>query len=181
MREIEIKAKVTSKDGLLATLQAKGIELGEPKKQHDVVYAEPNAVEDPSAHNWLRIRTEDDKMVIFTLKRSINGQLDNIEHEVRVDNSDEMDSIIKHLGYEHFSDLTKIRRKTMVGDIEICLDEVPELGIYIEAEKLCAEEVDGDKVVNELWQLLESLGVHRSDEETHGYDVLMRTHPNNAD
>jgi len=175
MREIEIKVRIHDPTATLAALEKAGVRLSEPKKQHDVVYARPGAKDNDPGENWLRVRTENDQLVTFTLKRSVTGELDSIEHEVIVDNADEITAIIKYLGYELFSDLTKVRRKAKQGDVEICFDEVPGLGTYMEAEKLCAEDVDGLAVEAELWDFFASLGldVDRDDQETSGYDVLM--------
>ena len=174
MREIEIKARVGHKDQVLAALDKLGIRLGKPKKQHDVVYSRPGAMDNDPGENWLRVRTEDDHHVTFTLKRSVTGELDSIEHETVVDSAAEITSIIGYLGYELFSDLTKVRQKAQNGDIEICFDEVPGLGTFIEAEKLCPEDADYDAVSKELWELFTRLGLDKADEETSGYDVLMR-------
>lgn len=174
MREIEIKVRVHDKAQALAALDKLGIKLSEPKKQHDVVYSRPGAIDNDPGENWLRVRTENDSKVIFTLKRSVTGELDSIEHEVVVDSGAEITAIIGYLGYELFSDLTKIRQKAKCGDIEICFDEVPGLGTFMEAEKLCAEDVDNTMVEAELWDLFGKLGLTKADQETSGYDVLMR-------
>lgn len=174
MREIEIKARVADKAKTLTAIQKLGIALSEPIKQHDVVYSRPGAGDNDPGENWLRIRTENDAKVIFTLKRSVTGELDSIEHEVTVDSAEELAAIISYLGYELFSDLTKIRQKGHLGELEVCFDEVPGLGTFIEVEKLCAEDVDISEVTNELWRLFEQLEITKADEETSGYDVLMR-------
>lgn len=174
MREIEIKARVRDKEQTLAALDKLGIKLGKPKKQHDVVYSRPGAIDNDPAENWLRVRTEDDSKVIFTLKRSVTGELDSIEHETVVDSAGEITAIIGYLGYEPFSDLTKIRQKVKYGEVEICFDEVPKLGTFMEAERLCTEDADNVSVEAELWELFERLGLRKADQETSGYDVLMR-------
>jgi adenylate cyclase class 2 len=127
MREIEIKVRITDPTQTLAALEQQGIQLGKPKKQHDVVYSRPGALDNDPAENWLRVRTENDAKVIFTLKRSVTGELDSIEHETVVEDATELTAIISYLGYELFSDLTKIRRKAQHGGLEICFDEVPGL------------------------------------------------------
>lgn len=174
MREIEIKAKIRNTEQVVQALKSAGCVLGAPKKQHDVVYGLPGAIGPTKGANWLRIRIEDDQTTYFTLKRQVTGELDSIEHEVVVDNASELEHIIKYLGYELFSDLTKLRRKGKLGDIEICLDEVAGLGMFIEAEKLCPEESNYDEVAKELWKLLETLHISKDDEETSGYDILLR-------
>jgi predicted adenylyl cyclase CyaB len=174
MREIEVKAKVRSSEAILNALKEKGIELGQPIKQHDVVYSQPGAKDNQPNSIWLRIRTENDKKITLTLKQQVTNELDSIEHEVVVDNADEMFSIITLLGYELFSDLTKVRQKAKHGDIEICYDTLPDLGTFIEAEKLCPDDADAKAITTELWRLLSELGVSKNDEETSGYDVLLR-------
>jgi adenylate cyclase class 2 len=174
MREIEIKVRVRDEVSLLARLKEQVITLGDAVKQHDVVYAQPGYKDNDPAANWLRIRTENDSRIIFTLKRSVVGHLDSIEHETAVESAAELEAIIKQLGFELYSDLTKIRRKGHLGDMELCLDEVPGLGTFIEAEKLMDDSADHDTVVAELWQVLTSLGLDKKDEEQLGYDVMER-------
>ena len=173
MREIEIKARVDDQQGLLEALTAKGIELSDPIKQHDVVYGIPGTEDNAPDSVWLRIRTEDDTKTIFTLKKQHEGGLDSIEHETEVSDPRELESIIQVLGFELYSDLTKHRQKAAYKDIEICVDLVDDLGAFIEAEKLTSVEANGAQVVEDLWAILEDLGVHRSNEVFDGYDVLM--------
>lgn len=174
MREIEIKARVHDKAHVLAALEKLGAQLSKPTKQHDVVYSRPGATDGTLGENWLRIRTEDDSTIFFTLKRSAGAALDSIEHETIVENATELTAIITYLGYEVYSDLTKVRQKAQLHGIEICLDEVPPLGTFIEAEKLCEENADRKTVLAELWHILEQAGARKNDEILCGYDVLMR-------
>lgn len=174
MREIEIKCRLHNKQQVLGALENLGVTLSKPKKQHDVVFGQPGAGDTALDANWLRIRTEDDKTVYFTLKRSVVGHLDSIEHETIVTDSAELEEIIKLLGYELYSDLTKVRQKGKYGDIEICVDEVPGLGSFIEAEKLMHKEAEHDEVVGELWKFFKKLGLDKADEVHEGYDVLER-------
>jgi len=177
MREIEIKARVSGLDGVIAKLVARGTEVSEPVEQHDRVYGLPGVPgASENSEPWLRIRTEtkqDEKTSYLTLKKSVTNQLDSIEHETIVDNEEEVEHIIEQLGFVPYSDLTKTRRKAHVGDIELCLDIVEPLGSFIEAEKLTGDDADYEAVVEELWSILEPLGVSRADTVTDGYDVLM--------
>ncbi len=174
MREIEIKALVKDRKKLENAIRVLEIELSAPIKQHDRVFSEPGGVDNALNSNWLRIRTENDKKHIFTLKRSVVGHLDSIEHETEIIDVTELENIIKQIHYVPYSDLTKIRRKGHSGDIEICYDEVPGLGVFIEAEMLTADDADHDKVVAELWGLMHKLGIGKNDEVHEGYDVLER-------
>lgn len=174
MREIEIKVAVKDHDVLETALNKLGVKLGPPKKQHDVVFCLPGSGDDALNANWLRIRTENDTIHTFNLKRSVTGQLDSIEHETEVKNRSELEEIIHLLGYVLYSDITKERRTAKYNDIEICFDYVPSLGYFIEAEKIMGKDADHDKVVAELWELFDQLGLDKKDEVTLGYDVLDR-------
>lgn len=173
MREIEIKARVQDKAKTLEALTSLGVTLSTPIKQHDVVYG-PAGARGNDKVSWLRVRTENDTKILFTLKKSVTGQLDSIEHEVVVDDENELTAIIKNIGFELYSDLTKIRQKAKFGDYEICLDELPSMGTFIEIEKLCADDVDIEEISNELWHIFEQLGISQEDQETDGYDVMER-------
>jgi len=173
MREIEIKAKVEDKESLIDTIKSMGIQLSAPIKQHDVVYGQEGIADNAPGSIWLRIRTENDSKVIFTLKQQYKGGLDSIEHETEVSDADELASIISKLGFSLYSDLTKTRQKAHYNDIEICVDDVEELGIFIEAERLAEEKADGQSIIEGLWSELEKFGVSRSDEVLDGYDVLL--------
>jgi len=184
MREIEIKARVADKSAVIKSLNDAGIKLSKPIKQHDVVYFVPGTKDNAPDSVWLRIRTENDSKIIFTLKKQHRGDLDSIEHEVEVSDhieheaevssANELESIIKALGFTIYSDLTKTRQKAKINDIEICLDDIEDLGTFIEAERLSDLDADGKMVENELWKALESYGINRSNAVHEGYDVMHR-------
>jgi adenylate cyclase class 2 len=175
MREIEIKARVKDKQTLLQKIKQLGITLGEPKTHHDVVFCKPGQKDYEKGSIWLRIRTENDSKVIWTLKGDTGRKLDSIEHEVEVSDGEELEKMLKLMGNELYSDLTKTRQKAKYGEIEICVDDVEGLGIFIEAEKLFEDHgADYDTAAEELWRLLEKLGIARADQETLGYDVLLK-------
>lgn len=178
MREIEIKARVADKGALLAVLKAQDVSLSEPVTQRDQVFGlEGENGGGDNSQPWLRIRTEAKGSVtryIFTLKKSITNQMDSIEHETEVADAAELEKIILHAGFYPYSDLTKTRQKGTIGEIELCVDTVDGLGDFIEAEKLTDEDADYDRVAEELWQVLERVGVVREEYVADGYDVLMR-------
>lgn len=177
MREIEIKVRVANLEHVVTSLTKAGITLSVPKEQHDVVYCLPGAKGnegDPNI-NWLRIRTQDKSKVFFTLKRSaVSGSsLDSIEHETVVTKGEELETMLRYMGYIVYSDLLKIRRTGHVGDIEICVDDVPPLGGFVELEKLCEDDVDPEVVERQLLDLLSELGIAYEERIHRGYDELM--------
>jgi len=175
MREIEIKARVANKDQLLKAFTDKNIQLTDPIEQHDVVYYVEGTKDNAPDSVWLRLRTENGTKTILTLKKQHRGGLDSIEHETVVADAEEARGIILALGFTLYSDLTKTRQKAKVGEIEICLDEVQDLGCFVEAEKLAELDADGQKIESELWEVLNEFGVDKKDEVLEGYDVLHRS------
>jgi adenylate cyclase class 2 len=180
MREIEIKASIADRPTLIAALTSHGVTVSAPVTQHDRVYG-VRGVGGAGANTapWLRIRSELKDGVtkhIFTLKKSVTNQLDSIEHETEVADATELEKIINHLDFTPYSDLTKTRQKAHIGDIEICIDHIDQLGDFIEAEKLTGDDAEYELIVQELWAVFETLGVSKADEVTDGYDVLMNKH-----
>ena len=178
MREIEIKARVSNRNALFEALRTHNITLSEPVTQRDQVFGLTGL--DGSGHNsapWLRLRTETKSGQVtqyFTLKKSITNQMDSIEHETVVADGAEIIAMMSHLGFAPYSDLTKTREKTKIGEIEICVDHIDGLGDFIEVEKLTFEDANYSEVAEDLWRMLESFGVLRTDHVTDGYDVMVR-------
>jgi adenylate cyclase class 2 len=175
MREIEIKAKVRDEQATLSKIAELGIELGKAKKHHDVVFCRPGQKDYEPNSVWLRIRTEDDKTVIWTLKKDTGRRLDSIEHEVEVSDAKELEVMLRLMGMELYSDLTKTRRKAKYEDIEICFDVVEGLGTFIEAERIAPDDTDAEPVRRALWDFLTRLGIQPEDESREGYDVMLKT------
>jgi adenylate cyclase class 2 len=177
MREIEIKAKISDVQSVVDAIAKSGGVLSDSVTHHDRVFGllgVPGA--DENGQPWLRIRTEtkgDTTKHYFTLKKSITSQLDSIEHETVIDDDAELEKIIEHIGFVPYSDLIKTRRKTKLGDIEVCLDNLGPLGDFIELEKLMADEVDYEAVEKELWEVFTQLGIQSNQQVTDGYDVMM--------
>lgn len=111
---------------------------------------------------------------MFTLKRAVTGQLDSIEHETGVDDPDAMIAIVKELGFVAFSDMSKIRQTSKLGEVGVCVDSVEGLGEFMELEQLADEDADPVVVTDDLWRIMARLGIHRDDEVTDGYDILMK-------
>lgn len=179
MREIEVKAKIKDKEKLLKKLAEMGCVFNNQKYQYDKVYfpigvnfAGKNII----GHNILRIRTEEkdgNKKSMFALKFSESEALDKIEKEFEISDPEKMHESILMLGYYLFTEIKKHRMTMAYKEYEICIDEVDELGSFIEVEKMAEEDTDGTPILLELNQFLESIGVDPSDNIIHGYDILM--------
>ena len=182
MQEVEVKAKVRNKKTLLAALVERGVVLTPPVEQYDRVYL-PKDKTIPDLYIYpdyatlasrdiavMRIR-ESGGEVLLTMKKPIKNQLDCIEHEVVVSNADEAEAILFACGFHEIIRFHKHRQKGKYGPYEICVDEVTELGSFIEAEKL-TDGMDSEAVQEELFGFLAQFGITHEDRVMFGYDTL---------
>lgn len=173
MREIEVKARVADFEPIIKKLESLGCPLGQAIIQEDKVFLK-NGVDFGNLDrggNVLRIRRQGSKNV-FTLKVKGEVEMDSIERETEISNPEKLEEILKYLDYYEVVQIKKSRRKCNYQNLEICLDEVDVLGNFIEVEEL-AEEGDGEKIQNKLFDFLMTLGIKQEDRVLIGYDKLM--------
>jgi adenylate cyclase, class 2 len=176
--EIEVKAKVNDFEELKNKLKELGCVLSEPTIQDDYIYNKKGInLKEKKDTPVLRIRQQGEK-ILFTLKKNRNNELDCIEKELEIKDKNIMEDIFVLLDYEKTVEVHKKRIKTNYKEYEICLDEVDGLGSFIEVEKLSDE--DGEKIQNELFDFLETLGISKSNRVFQGYDTLvyLKNNPN---
>lgn len=87
-----------------------------------------------------------------------------------------MIEIFELLKWKKVPVVDKKRIKTNLNDIEIVLDDVKDLGEFIEAEKIVKNEdhEDRKKIQGELFTFLETLGISKEDRVIDGkYDIML--------
>ena len=173
MKEVEVKAKVDNLDALKEKLVQMGCVFSEPLVQKDKIYLHKSMKFSDMGRGKviLRIRRSDDKATL-NLKKQLENELDNIEEELVIDNAEAGTRILKYLDFDEVVRVSKRRTKGKLNDLKICLDDVDELGTFIEVEKMTEDE-DSLKIQEELFEFLESLGVKRESGVLKGYDTLI--------
>ena len=73
------------------------------------------------------------KQAFLTIKEMTDESGVWHELETGVEKPDQAREIIAKMGFSHLFDINKTREKGMLGEIELCLDEVKQLGKYLEA------------------------------------------------
>lgn len=175
MREIEIKLRVDNLEELEKKLTDSGLVISKEITQHDVVYSKDTSIFSRMLKEGeivMRIRRENGVAKI-TLKQQKTNELDNTEHETEVGDGDTMHQILLTLGWKPEIEVKKVRKKGKMGDYEICLDKVEELGEFIEIEKMVDDNADAQQVIKELFEVAKSLGLSEKDEEKRGYDTQL--------
>lgn len=178
MREIEIKAHLRDREGVKERLEELGCVFGEVAIQKDVVYVEKvGSIETYLSNiNFLRIR-ETDTQCIFTVKQHKNRTQNSdstsmpLEHEVVVNSPTELEAILRLLGYEKVLRINKTRQSTHFNTWEVCIDDVEDLGSFIEIEQLAEDDEDVAPISSQLSTFLASLGIAPKDIGVKRYDI----------
>jgi len=173
MKEIEVKAKITNKESIIAKFEELGCKFGDSAFQQDEIFVPQNVNTLPTEVGTpvLRIRESKGKF-IFTLKIRLGDELDKSESETGVVDPVAMREIILALGFKSIATVKKTRVKSRYQNWEICVDEVEGLGTFVELEEL-SEAGDSEQIQKNLFEFLKTLGVKDEDRVYQGYDVLL--------
>lgn len=174
MKEIEIKAKLINREKITDNLKQLGCTFEKPITQEDIIYVKNIGSMEAFRSNdvFLRIRLKNKEKILFTIKKRMTNDLDTIEHEVEISSKTEMEQALFLMGYKEAVRVSKTRVITHHNGCEICIDDVNELGSFIEMEKL-TEDGNSEVIQEELFQFFESIGIDRKDRVHSGYDILM--------
>ena len=166
----EIKEKVATMGKLIKSIRQ--IDDYFIPSHKDFFAQKPHSVE------WLRIRTNPDK-VIFEYDKSINKKENGEqecaeEYETEISNSEEFRKILNFLDFKKVITVDKQREYWDCGDLEIALDKIEGLGDFIEVEAK-GNFVSTAEAKQACLKFLEELGI--KDAETKqinkGYPVLI--------
>lgn len=167
--EIEVKVKIGDLPKLKKDIENLGATWSEPKLQVDDYYklaADANAVQKPGSF-ILRIRRE--KGAKFTIKVLTTRRGVWEEHETGVDNPDELEKILEKSGFVKVLSFHKRRTSTKYKEFSLEIDEIDELGDFMEAEVIGE---DGEKLQNEIKEFFLSLKLDPEKIDRRGYPEM---------
>jgi len=138
--EVEIKLKINSFEEVKKILPRFG-KLAKSIKQIDEYYIPCHRdffAQKPHPVEWLRIRTNPDKTV-FEYDKSINKKADGEqecanEYETEISQPEEFKKILGFLNFKKVVTVEKLREYWDCEDFEVSLDNVKDLGLFIEVE-----------------------------------------------
>ena len=178
--EIEIKVKIENFEEIKAKVAAAG-KLIKSIKQVDEYYIPFHRdffAQKPHPTEWLRIRTNPDK-VIFEYDKSINkkenGEQEYAEeYETVISNADEFGKILNFLDFKKVVTVDKQREYWDCGDFEIALDKIEGLGSFVEVEAKGNFENTAE-AKKACLNFLEKLGIENAEniQINKGYPVLL--------
>lgn len=170
--EIRIKLDSTTKEKVINNLK----DLGwEPKSlsQKDVYYCAKEYYDENRTKECpyiVRIRTVGDRSELAY--KSFNGGDGSswIELETEVEKPVTLSEILIHLEQKNYLTIDKHRLSGRLDSIEINIDNILNLGSFIELEVITDKETEGR---NQLIDLTKKIGVNDKDITTKGYVQLM--------
>ncbi|GAB3232228.1 hypothetical protein GCM10027447_27840 [Glycomyces halotolerans] len=170
--------KYQVKDGDAAftadTLAAMGVAWSGEVEQDDQAYAEPgwDYGQSKVGARFARLRTQEGRHV-FTLKVVKDNEMACLEYETGIEDREQMDAALRSMGYRPTVRIRKRRRRGRWGELELCLDKVDRLGVFLEAELLVDDQRDGVEAQASLDKQISRLGVPL-ERVTDTYDSLLR-------
>ena len=170
MKEIEILVEVY--DNAKVIKQAlKNFEYKGLKKTIDEYYYDPKSdILKPDKHNQLnhclRLRSKNNEFFV-TYKDDVfeKGKwLYSNEYETEIQSIDIMKEIFNKLGLVKFIEIDNEKETFIANDYEIVIENVKDLGIFMEVEYCTNDDVDVIKVKKEIQKFIDDLGLNVSSE-----------------
>jgi predicted adenylyl cyclase CyaB len=172
--EVESRVKLSGgeQEWLIGELAARQIALAAPVLQRDVYFKERgfrDRVHGPGSA-IIRVRYTPSE-VTLNMKRLTTHDGVWEEFETKIQDGNVAERIMDAMGAELAVIVTKNRRSGHFGEIEVQIDEVEELGTYLEV----AMQVDMEfgRVRDMINQLLRELGIPADRVELRGYPVIL--------
>ena len=161
MIEIEVKARVEDPRKLERAIIAFGATPLGIVKQADTYYNSPNR-DFGDTDEALRIRVEDGESFL-TYK---GPKLDKVsktreEFQTEINDVSTMGNILSSLGFIPVATVIKKRKNFRIGDFLIALDEVRNLGDFVEIELNAKNSNNCEEKVETLLKFIEKLGISR--------------------
>ena len=170
MIEVESKFKLASditRDNLIAMLKSQFIAPISSKRQIDAVFLLPEQVDAPivPGSKVMRVRdvlnpeTGELQQSLMTLKIESQTKLASDEYEFTVDDGNTARQMLTALGWQKVVTVDKIRLESKTEDYTICIDEVAELGLFIELEVLTEDSAVVKNIQQQMYNFLKSLNI----------------------
>ena len=163
MIEIEVKARVDDTRRMERKIIALGATPVGIEDQADTYYnSKYNDFE--KTDEALRIRVRDGGCFL-TYK---GPKMDKVsktrkEYQVEANDANNMGSILSSLGFSPVATVTKRRKNFRLGNFFIALDEVRNLGYFIEIEISVKDSRNYEEKVESIFKFIEKLGISRND------------------
>mgnify|MGYP000430345190 CR=1 FL=1 len=170
MLEVEIKAKVKNLDEIEKKLLEMGAYLIGIEKQEDIYFTSPFK-DFKKSDEALRLRKSNEVYYLSYKGPKLDSKA-KIREEVQVEVDPRIVIILENLGFSQGPKVEKVRKIYSLDDVKICLDRVKNLGDFIEIETIQRYK-ETDEIKKELFDILEKLGIDKSNATIKSYLELL--------
>ena len=166
--EVEVKGKVRDLGTVEEKVKALEFSFVGVEEHSDIYYRHP--VRDfARTDEALRIRTVNGKRVL-TYKGPKVDKVSKTREEIEVEVQGDMSAVLDRVGFTPVTEVAKVRRVYKKGDISVCLDDVREVGTYVEVE--CISK-DLERTRARVMEVVKALGIKDKDLERNSYLQLL--------
>lgn len=167
--EIEIKLPIDRPETVLNGLISCGFEKAGRVREEDMYYnSEYHDVK--KRDEALRIRKSTDletgktrSQINFKGKKLDQVSMSRKEYETEIKDSEHMDAILQAIGFFPVAGVCKVRQYLRRGEMTACLDQVENLGNFLELEVIAEDESLRKRYLNEMEVLLGKMGLSMKD------------------
>ncbi len=155
MFEVEVKAKVENLDYIKNRLIEKNARFLVTENQKDNVYGFKHDFPPKDRGIIARIRKKNSRIVLEF--KEVNRGKGSVELKNEINEIEPYHNFLTKLNFHKFFEMHKTRNKYEFRGFTICLDDIQELGTYIEIEKLIDSEQLKQATMQECRKILEEI------------------------
>lgn len=171
MIEMELRALLTNKLQVKRKLEQHGCKWEAIGIQIDTIYERCDMQQIVNMPIF-RIRRSDEKKLL-TLKVFMEDLDTAEEFEIEISDDIIMDKMLQRIGFLPKIQVVKRRQFVEYGKFIICMDEIDELGDFIEIENISEKNDEKDKIYGEMKTILLELGVKEDEIKKEKYYEMM--------
>ena len=164
MIEVEVKLPLYRRSLTEMALRDQGFEPGDLIRESDL-YFNSDFHDFIKTDEALRIRTCEnlsqrtcDTFLTYKGRKLDTVSMTRKELETRIEDGEVGVEIIKSLGYDKTFPVNKLRQLYHKGPMTACVDQVENLGSFLELEILVKDESENEAALEKIQDILESLG-----------------------
>jgi len=176
MLEVECRIKL-SKEEFEKTRKNMAKKIEKELEQTDIYYHPPHKyfATTSKGREFLRIRNsnQNHELTYKHAKYDKNNKLERmLEQNIIVDNGPALKEILETIGFRQYLTITKKRSLIQIPNFEICLDEIKDLGHFIEIE-YTGKIADYKKAYQKCLEQIKTLNINNPEICETGYVQMM--------
>lgn len=181
MIEVEVKIKISNKENLIYSLLEMGFVKTGYVIEKDTYYnsefhdfkASDQALRVREVHN--KMTSEKSACITFKGKKLDFVSMSRKELETPVENPEIMKEILVNMGLHPVQPVEKERIIFALGNMSACVDQVKDLGSFLELEVMIEEDSGREKALREIEVILGRLGLSMADTTRMSYLSMLES------